>query len=103
MEPIKSDARKGPGGSVHNDGRGAQQISWAVWEREMRRLRMLVRFLAAVLLTLVARAVLVGVTAAISLSVVILSVVEIAALILLRQGRRIEPRGQGTRTRPPHA
>jgi hypothetical protein len=102
MEPMKSDARTGPGVPARDDHAHAHQISWAVWEREMRRLRMLVRLLAAVLLALVVRAVLVGVTAAMSLSAVILSVLEIAALILLRQGRRLEPRDRGTRTRPPH-
>ena len=100
---MKSDARNGPGGPGRDDRARAHQIEWAVWEREMRRVRTIVRLLAAVLLALVARAVLVGVTAALSLAAVIVSVLEIIALILLRQGRRVEPRGRGTRTRPPHA
>ena len=96
---MRNDVRQGPAGGARNDRAGAQQIEWTVWEREMRRLRMVVRLLAAVLLALVARAVLIGVTPATSLAVVIISVLEIAALILLRQGRRIEPRSGRTRRR----
>ena len=91
MEPVKKDARQRPGGPARTDRARGHQLEWALWEREMRRLRMVVRLLAAVLLALVARAVLVGVTPATSLAAVIVSVLEIAALILVRHGRRVEP------------
>ena len=94
---MKSNAHNGSASPARNDRAGGHQIEWAVWQREMQRLRVVVRLIAAVLVALVARAVLVGVTPALSLAAVILSVLEIAALMLLRQGKRVEPRGRGER------
>jgi hypothetical protein len=65
-------------------------LSRAIWEREMRNLRTIVRLLAIVLAVLVARALLSGVTLAMGVAGATVAVLLLAALGLSRQGRRLE-------------
>jgi hypothetical protein len=66
-------------------------MSREMWEREMRRLRISARLLAAATGALVLRLAVSGLTFATGLGLAILVALLIGALLLLRQGRRIEP------------
>jgi hypothetical protein len=67
------------------------RLTRAMWEREMRRLRFFARLLATVTGALVLRIAVSGLTFATGFSLVIVVVLLIGALLLLRQGHRIEP------------
>lgn len=58
----------------------------------MRRLRFGTRVLTVVLLALAARVVVSGVNFAIGLSGAIVAVLLLASILLMRQGRQLEPR-----------
>ncbi len=59
-------------------------------EREMRRLAVLVRLLAVILLSLLARAVFDGLTVSVGVGVAVVVALLVFATGLLRMGRRIE-------------
>jgi hypothetical protein len=61
----------------------------------MRRLRVTVRLLAAVLLTLAVRVIVSGINAVIGLTGGIVAALLVASLVLARQGRRLEPTTRG--------
>jgi hypothetical protein len=63
-----------------------------MWEREMRRLRFAARLLATVAGALLLRIAVSGLTFATGFSLALVTVLLIGALLLHRQGRRIEPR-----------
>ena len=63
-----------------------------MWEREMRGLRLSARLLAAVAGALLLRIAISGLTFAIGVGLAIVMMLLIGALVLHRQGRRIEPR-----------
>lgn len=63
-----------------------------MWEREMRRLRFTSRLLATVAGALLLRIAVSGLTFATGFSLAIVIALLIGALLLHRQGRRIEPR-----------
>ena len=71
------------------------EVRRALWEREMRRLRLTTWVLAAVLLALIARSLILGLTVAAELSGPIVAGLLLAAVLLTRQGRRIEPHISG--------
>ena len=57
----------------------------------MRRLRVTARLLAAVLLALAIRAIVSGVNAATGLTGLVIAGLLVVTLLLMRQGRRLEP------------
>ncbi len=63
----------------------------AVWEREMRRLRITVRLLTAILLALAARAIVGGINPTLGLTCAVVAVVLVASLLLTNYGRALEP------------
>jgi hypothetical protein len=63
-----------------------------MWEREMRRVRFATRLLATVAGALLLRIAVAGLTFVTGFSLAIVIVLLIGALLLHRQGRRIEPR-----------
>jgi hypothetical protein len=65
----------------------------------MRRLRTCTRLLSAVLVALIARMFIVGLNAAIELAGSVVVPLLIGALLLLRQGRRINPDATGDQGR----
>jgi hypothetical protein len=67
------------------------QLERAVWERVMRRLRVGSGLLAAVLLALVARMIISGVTLTLGVSATIIVVLLAASLMMTAHGRRLEP------------
>lgn len=62
-----------------------------VWEREMRTVRTVVRILTVVLLALLARALITGLTTPLAIAAIIIGGLLLAALALYRRGRAIEP------------
>ncbi len=74
-------------------GRPAQasrkELDRLEWERAMKRLNVLTRALAAVLLALFVRMVVLGVTVPIALTTSILAVLLIASVLLARRGKRL--------------
>jgi hypothetical protein len=62
-----------------------------VWEREMRRLGVSTRVLAAVLLALIARILVSGLTLAGGVAAMVCAALTLASLLLTRYGRRHEP------------
>lgn len=79
-------------GPSHLSASEGAELERAVWERVMRRLRVSTRLLSAVLLALVARAIGSGLGFAVELSATIVAFLLLVALLLTRQGRRLEPR-----------
>jgi 4-amino-4-deoxy-L-arabinose transferase-like glycosyltransferase len=63
----------------------------AIWEREMKRLGVVTRLLAAVLLALVARILIFGSTVTTGLTATVIAALTLASLLLTRYGRRHEP------------
>jgi hypothetical protein len=61
----------------------------------MRRLRLTVRLLAAILLALAVRVIVSGMNAVIGLTGGIVATLLVASLVLTRQGRRLEPTPRG--------
>jgi hypothetical protein len=89
------DRREEVGDSSARESRDARiTLSRAVWEREMRNLRIIVRLLAIVLAVLVARALLSGATLAVGVAGATVAILLLAALGLSRQGRRLQPRDE---------
>jgi hypothetical protein len=66
-------------------------IAQEIYERTMCRLRVAIRLLAVVLLALVARGLIDGLTAADVISGTVIALLLIASVGLWRQGRRIRP------------
>jgi hypothetical protein len=64
-------------------------LEQTIWEREMRRLRVSVRGLIAVLWALGVRMLIDGLTVATALSGAIIALLLLAALLLIRQGHRL--------------
>jgi di/tricarboxylate transporter len=71
-------------------GPSKAEVRRALWEREMRRLRLITWVLAVVLLALIARSLMLGLTVAAELSGPVVAALLLAAVLLTRQGRRIE-------------
>jgi hypothetical protein len=69
----------------------SSQLQRAVWELQMKRLRVITRVLAAVVLALGARAIADGLSPAIAVTMAILIMLLAASLGLARQGRMLEP------------
>ncbi|MEO6857574.1 MAG: hypothetical protein ABI323_03175 [Solirubrobacteraceae bacterium] len=67
----------------------------------MRRLRLITWVLAVVLLALIAHSLIVGLTVAAELSGPVVAALLLAAVLLTRQGRRIEPHISGNAKRDP--
>lgn len=88
------DARRRPSRSQAGT---RDQLRRSAWEREMRRLGVIVRVLAAVLLALAARVLVSGINAVIGVTGGIVAGLLVAALLLTRQGRRLEPTPRGKR------
>jgi hypothetical protein len=80
-----------------SQARTRDQLRRSAWEREMRRLRVIVRLLAVVLLALAARMVVSGINAVIGVTGGIVAGLLVAALLLTREGRRLEPNPRGKR------
>lgn len=78
--------------SPRHDDPTATEINRAVWERAMRQLNVCSRLLAAVLLALGARLVISGPTPLTLLSAAIVALLLLASLLLIRHGRRHQPR-----------
>jgi hypothetical protein len=76
-----------PGPRATSPGR----LERGVWEREMRRLLVIARILAVVLLALGVRAVVSGLTTVTGVATGVVAVLLIVSLALTRQGRRLEP------------
>jgi hypothetical protein len=70
---------------------GPAKLERAVWEREMRRLRVSVRLLTAILLALATRSIAAGITPTLGLTGAIVAVLLISSLVLTNHGRRLEP------------
>jgi hypothetical protein len=81
-------------------GRGGE-LERVVWEREMRRLGVGIRVLLVVLLALAVRVVVSGLNVAATLSLVIVCGLLVAASLLTRQGRRLEPPARSRARREP--
>jgi hypothetical protein len=62
------------------------------WEREIKRVRLTARLLAAALLALCIRSLVSGVTFASILTATILAALLLTALLLTRYGQKIEPK-----------
>lgn len=77
-------------------------IDPAVWQRQMRSLRIIARSLGVVLLTLIARAVITGLTPTVALTTAGTVVLLLACVRLLHRGRQLEPH-RHPRARPPEA
>jgi hypothetical protein len=76
------------------------EVRRALWEREMRRLRLTTWALAVVLVALIARSLIAGLSVAAELSGPVVALL-LAAVLLARQGRRIEPHISGNAKRQP--
>jgi hypothetical protein len=63
----------------------------AIWEREMRRLRVTSRVLAAALLAVVARIIIAGLTLTSGLTATVIAALTVASSLLTRHGHRHEP------------
>ena len=70
---------------------GSDELRQALWEREMRRQRVSIRVLGAVLVALVVRGIVDGVSTAVGLTGLVVAGLLVVSLILRQQGRRIEP------------
>jgi hypothetical protein len=95
VRPLECDAVGGTGQRgrpPRSRATSSPELEQALWEREMRRLRVSVRVLTAVLVALLARMIVAGVTAAIAVSGGIIAGLLIASLVLTRRGEHIEPR-----------
>ncbi len=68
-----------------------QALPRAVWEREMRRLQVGVRVLAAVLLALATRIIVDGLEPVSAATSGVIAVLLVATIGLRREGRRLEP------------
>jgi hypothetical protein len=75
--------------SSQTSSRGLDRLTW---ERMMRRLRVTTGLLGAILLALLARMIILGATLLAGLTSAFIAVLVIAALLLTRQGKRLEPR-----------
>jgi hypothetical protein len=73
---------------------GGEPLTRVAWEREMRRLRAGVKVLIAVLVALLARVMVSGVSAALELTGAIIAALLITSLLLIHEGRRISARGR---------
>ena len=80
-----------PGRPLQSQASSPDRLKRAVWEREMRRLRVSARVLIAVLLALAVRVVVSGINAVIGFTAAIVAGLLIVSLGLARQGRRLEP------------
>lgn len=78
----------------------ADDLKHAIWEREMRRLVVITRLLAAVVLALVVRILILGPTLTTVLTATVIAVLTVASLLLTRYGHRHEPPSQ--RSTPHH-
>jgi hypothetical protein len=72
-------------------GTSVVELEPATWERIMRRLRVLTGVLSAVLLALGVRMIVFGPKVVTAATSAIIAVLLVAALLLTRQGRRLEP------------
>ena len=87
-QPRRSDLARSRPAAV---GSGAR-VKREMWEREMRRVRFATRLLATVAGALLLRIAVSGLTLVTGFSLAVVVVLLIGALLLHRQGRRIEPR-----------
>jgi hypothetical protein len=86
-----STARRRKGDAPQRSPASRSDLERAIWDREMRRLRMATRLLSAVLLALVARMIISGPRFATELSAAIITLILLATLCLTRRGRRLRP------------
>jgi hypothetical protein len=69
-----------------------RELERAVWERVMKRLRISTRMLSAILLALLARVIVSGLSVATELSAAIITPLLLGSVLLTRHGHRLEPR-----------
>lgn len=86
------------GRPTHSHASSPNQLKRSTWEQAMRRLRVTVRLLAAVLLALSVRVVVSGINVVIGLTGGIVAGVLVLSLLLARQGRRLEPTSRRERS-----
>ena len=75
----------------HSHAGSPAQLERAVWEREMKRLRLSARLLGAVLVALGVRVVVSGINVTIAVTAGIVTGLLVLCLVFTRQGRRLEP------------
>ncbi len=75
---------------------------YAIWEREMRRLRVSTRLLATALVAVLARIILAGPTAMTGLVAAVFAVLTLASLLLSHYGQRREPAQRRSRSSQRH-
>jgi CHASE2 domain-containing sensor protein len=78
-------------------------LNQAAYDRSIRRLRVCVRVLSAVLLALVARSVIDGANLAVVLTAALIALLLLASAALLLYGRRLEPHASASPTTTPTA
>jgi hypothetical protein len=77
-----------------------QGLSRVAWEREMRRLRTGIRLLLAVAVAIGVRVIVAGLTFAAGLGFAVVGLALAGSLVLLREGRRLEPPPSGDSRTP---
>jgi len=92
LSSVPKGARSGNARRAGSRREPGTVLDRAVWEREIRSLRVIARSLIVVLLAIGARAILDGVTVAVALTGVVVVALLLACLGLLRQGGQLEPR-----------
>jgi hypothetical protein len=83
---LRTSGRRAPPG-----GTSVVELEPATWERIMRRLRVLSGLLGAALLALGVRLIVFGPATVTAATTAIIAVLLVAALLLTRHGRRLEP------------
>jgi len=73
-------------------------LNQAAYDRAIRRLRVCVRVLSAVLLALIARSVIDGANLAFVLTEALIALLLLASAALWRHGRRLQPHASASRT-----